>query len=203
MGLLSSSISITRYKVEGRLSEPLLDEIRKGLQKNIVSDIDKEPVEIKLGWTPLDHPFEPDFDRSDLVIGTDLFFSLRIDKKNIPAKTVNKYVAIETAKRLTESGREYISKNEKKMIKERVLHSLYLRIPATPNIYDILWKYEAGDLYFFSNLKSANEAFESLFFESFKLTVYRMFPFTHADLAADLSSRERDLLLTLSPTSFI
>ena len=46
----------------------------------------------------------------------------------------------------------------------------------------------------FSNLKSANEALETLFIKSFGLHLIRLFPYTTADLIAGLSDHERDLL---------
>jgi hypothetical protein len=54
--------------------------------------------------------------------------------------------------------KEYLSRNEKKQIKEDVTRELSLRIPATPNVYDVLWDYEKYSLWFFSTQKSANEA---------------------------------------------
>jgi outer membrane protein OmpU len=44
---------------------------------------------------------------------------------------------------------------------------LSLRIPATPNFYDVLWKYEEAELWFFTNQKSANEELETQFSQSF------------------------------------
>ena len=88
------------------------------------------------------------------------------------------------------------------MLKDHVINILSLRIPATPNIYDVLWNYEEKALWFFTNLKAANEEFESLFSRSFKLTLIRLFPYTAAQLAAGLSHAEQDALAKLSPTQF-
>ena len=78
----------------------------------------------------------------------------------------------------------------------------FTRIPATPNIYDIIWNYEEGVLWFFSNLKSANEELETLFTRSFKLSLIRMFPYT-AGLNAGLSGPDKDCLDQLKPTLFM
>jgi hypothetical protein len=103
---------------------------------------------------------------------------------------------------LAENGRDFISTSEKKLIKETVIHNLCLRMPATPNIYDLIWNYENGKLWFFSNLKSANEDLEDLFSQSFKLSLIRLFPYTSADVTAGLSDTERDILNKLSPAKF-
>jgi hypothetical protein len=88
------------------------------------------------------------------------------------------------------------------MIKDHVFNLLSLRIPATPNIYDVLWNYEDASLWFFSNLKVANEKLESLFAESMKLKLIRLFPYTIAQLTASLSDLELDVLAQLTPAKF-
>ncbi len=40
MGLLSSSVSITRYRVEGDLEKPVIETVAAALKKNSISEID-------------------------------------------------------------------------------------------------------------------------------------------------------------------
>jgi len=202
MGLLSSSVSITRYKVEGKLEEPVIEAVTRGLKKNILHEIDNNDAEKTSGWTSFNNPFKPDFSGSSFLIGTHFVFSLRIDKKSIPSKIIQKYYVLEITKKLAESNREFLSRNEKKLIKEHVINVLSLRIPATPNIYDLVWNYEENYLWFFSNLKTANEELETLFSKSFKLPLIRLFPYTMADLTCDLSDADRDVFLKISPAEF-
>ena len=202
MNLLSASISITRYKVEGRLKTPVLETVAAGLKKNAVSEIDGQSLEKAVGWTSFEKPYQPDFSGSTYTYGSYLVFGLRIDKKTIPSKMVKKHFMIESARRLAESGRQYLSRNEKQTIKDRVIDRLNLKIPATPNVYDIIWNYEDSVLWFFSNLKAANEELETLFLRSFDLTLIRVIPYTAALLASGLTDTEKDILLKLSPTNF-
>ena len=202
MGLLSPNVSITRYRVQGRLDDPVFENIKKALKKFAISDIDNDAVEKSIGWTSFEQPYKPEFEGSSYLFGTHLVFSLRIDKKSIPSKILKKHYAIEETKRLTESGRQFISRNEKKLVKEQILHFLSLRIPATPNIYDLVWDYEKGKLWFFTNIKAANEELETLFTETFKLSLIRFFPYTAAELEAGLSDAERDRLNRLSAVTF-
>lgn len=202
MGLLSSSVSITQYHVDGRLSEPLIETVAKGLKKFTVEDIDNESSDKAIGWACFNNPFSTNFDECPFLIGTYFTFSMRIDKKSIPAKIVQKHYALEMKKRLENSGREFLSKTEKKEIKDHVLNLLNLRIPATPNIYDLIWDYESERLWFFSNLKGANEELETLFSRSFKLKLIRLFPYSMANLTSPLSNTEKDALSQLTPTRF-
>jgi len=203
MGLLSSSVSITQYKVEGQLPAPVNEAVLAGLQKNSIIDIDNEADDLVSGWAAFENPYNAEFELAGVSIDTQFVFSLRIDKKSIPAKVLKKHYFIEIARRLTETGRDYLSKNEKSEIREHVKTTLSLRIPATPNIYDIIWNYEDGQLWFFSNLKSANEELETLFSKTFKLTLIRVFPYTMANLLAELAEPEKDRLAKLAPTAFM
>jgi recombination associated protein RdgC len=202
MGFLSSTISMARYKIDGKFEEQLLETVDEGLKKNMISEIDGKPVDKAVGWTSFENPFKPDFEGSSFSIGTYFVFSMRMDRKVIPAKVIKKHVAVESAKLLAASGRKYLSKNEKTAIKDRVINGLTIRIPATPNVYDILWNYEVAKIWFFSSLKAANEEFETLFAKSFKLTPIRLFPYTMAELTAGLTHAQRDVLSNISSTKF-
>ncbi len=202
MGVLTPTATISRYRVEGELQKPVLETAAAGLTKHAVQDIDGDPMEKIVGWASFEDPFKPEFEGSSFSIGEYMIFSLRIDKKTIPKKIVKKYIALEEAKVLAETGREHLSANERQMIKDHVVNVLSLRIPATPNFYDVLWKYEEGELWFFSTQKGANEELENLFGQSFGVTLIRLFPYTMANLTSGLSDRDLDDLAKLSPTSF-
>ena len=203
MSILSSSVSITRYQVQGKINKPIIENVANGLKNNTILDIDNQISDKAVGWTSFDKPFQPNFDGSSFVFGDSFVFALRIDKKNITAKVLKKHYTVEAAKRMADSGREYLSKNEKKLVKEHVLSKLCLRIPATPNIYDLVWNYENSMVWFFSNLKAANEELETLFSKSFDLSLIRLFPYTAAELASGLSDSQLDELQKISPTRFV
>ena len=202
MGLLSSTVSLTRYNVNGKFETSVTEAVLKGLQAFCITDIDEDDTDKSVGWTSWETPYQPDFSGSSFMLGTYLVFSMRIDKKSLPPKIIHKHYTLALEKRLTEDGRAFLSSNEKKLLKESVVQSLNKRIPATPNIYDIVWDYENSRLWFFSNLKAANEELESLFLKSFHLSLIRIFPYTGAYLLSDLSNVEKDTLSSLTPTSF-
>ncbi len=202
MSILSSTVSITRYQVHGKINTPISDYITNGLTSNTISEIDNQVSDRAVGWTSFEKPFQPDFEGSSFVYANYFVIALRIDKKIITAKVLKKHYTIEAAKRMAESGREFLSTNEKKLVKEHVISGLSLRIPATPNIYDLVWNYEDSIVWFFSNLKTANEELETLFAKSFNLSLIRLFPYTAAELSPGLSDSHRDALQKISPTQF-
>ena len=203
MGLLSGAVSITRYRVNGKLDDPITDTVYLGLKKNMLPDTDNDESLQATGWTSFQEPFSPSFEGSSFVFGNYFVFSLRIDKKTIPSKLVQKYMAIEITKKCQATGREFLSKNEKKMIKDYVISLLGLRIPATPNIYHVMWNYEASLVWFFSQLKGPNETLETLFKTTFGLTLTRIFPFTFAESYPAMAGFDLDLLTPLSPTNLL
>ena len=203
MSLLSNSVSIARYRVQGKINAPIIDHIADGLTKHTISEIDNQISDRSVGWTSFANPFQPKFDGSSFVYGAYFVFALRIDKKKIPPKVLKKHYTLAITKRMTESGRDYLSKNEKKMLKDHVISELSLRIPATPHIYDVVWNYDAAVIWFFTNLKEANEELESLASKSFNLSLIRLFPYTAAELSSDLSNSQHDALQKISPTRFV
>jgi len=202
MGLLSSSVSINRYYVEGKIKEPVLDTVKKGLEKHTFRENNDDPSNKITGWTSFNNPFNPDFNGSSFVIDELFVFSLRIDKKSVSPKIIRKFFFIESDKKLNESGRGYLTANEKKAVKEQVTDALFLRVPAVPNIYDVVWNYEKSMLWFFSNNRSANEDLEILFSTSFHQPLIKIFPYTAADILLGLTDKERDILSLLSPSKF-
>ena len=202
MGFLSSSVSIVRYRVEGDIDGSVMEAVQNGLKQNAMSRIEDEYAEISLGWTPFESPFDPDFDRFTFTFGNYFLFSLRIDKKNVPAKIIQKHTIIEIAKKLKESGREFLSKNEKTDIKDMVTEKLMKQIPSTPNTYDVVWDHEESSVLFFSTQKAANEELETLFSKSFKLRLIRLFPYTLVERSKIFSDQEKDKVLNLSSVNY-
>lgn len=202
MGILSASTSIATYRIEGQLDKPVLDTIRNGLQSNIIKEIDNDIDDKSVGWTSFFQPFNPRFDDASFMIGSYLIFSLRIDKKSIPAKVLKKHYQRQVEQKLAKSQRQFLSREEKKVLKEQVTQELNKRIPAAPSIFNLIWNYEDRWMWFFTTQKSVNELLESIFKRSFRVSLIRMFPYSMAELNIGLSNSQKDTLNQLSPTSF-
>ncbi|WP_028326069.1 recombination-associated protein RdgC [Desulfatirhabdium butyrativorans] len=203
MGLVTSNMAITTYRVESEPKESIIDAVYQGLSKYTILDIDGESIDKSIGWTSLDKPLDPDFSGSSFLVGSLFVFALRIDKKVLSPKVIAKQFQKEMSRKLKESGREYLNKGEKKAVKDAVIADLNRRIPATPRTVDVIWNYEANLVYFFSNQKTANEEFETLFTKSFEMNLIQMFPYTVAMLLGDLNPMETDRLHSLTPVSFV
>lgn len=202
MGFISSTHPLSRYYIEGRFEDSTMEAVREGLIQNAIPEIESEYDEISAGWTPFESPYKPDFETYSFIFSTYFLFSLRIDKKSIPPKLVQKHMAIEMEKKKQETGRDFLSKNEKAELKEYILDILMHRIPSIPNTYDILWSYEEQLLYMFSTQKAANELFETLFFKSFNHKPIRIFPYTLVEKLGKLTDSQKDRFISLSPLKY-
>jgi hypothetical protein len=105
-------------------------------------------------------------------------------------------------KKKEKSGRDFISKNEKTEIKEMVIDILMHKIPAIPNLYDVLWDYEKKNLYLYTTQKAANEFFETIFLKSFNLKPIRLFPYTIVETKSKFSNPQKDRVQTLVPLKY-
>jgi hypothetical protein len=202
MGILSAAASVTRYRVEGKIAAPIIATVSAGLKKNAISEIDNEASDKAVGWTSVYTPYQPNFEGDSFIFNSLFVFSLRLDLKSIPPKLFKKHFTLESSKRLLKTGRRFLARDEKQALKDKVVGDLARRIPSVPNVYDVVWNYEESVLWFFSNLKSANEELESLFRRSFNSSIVRIFPYTAAEMNAGLSDQEKDLFLKLSPARF-
>ncbi len=84
MGILSNTVSLTRYHIHGSLTKPVMDTVYQGLVGHTVKEIDQKPYEKSVGWTSFEKPYAPDFSGSSFMVGSFFIFSLRIDKKSVP-----------------------------------------------------------------------------------------------------------------------
>jgi len=203
MGLISSTHSISRYHIEGSFEKAVMDEVRNGLIENAIPKIESEYEELSAGWTPYESPYNPDFEKFSFIFGSYFLFSLRIDKKSIPFKLIQKHMAIAIDKKKQETGRDFLSKNEKTELKEIVLDVLMHKIPSIPSIYDVLWSYEEKNLFLFTTQKAANELFETIFLNSFSLKPIRLFPYTVIETKSKFSTAQKDRVLSLSPLKYV
>jgi recombination associated protein RdgC len=202
MGLISSTHSMSRYHIDGKFETTVMDEVRKGLIENAIPKQENMYEELSAGWTPYESPYNPDFEKFSFIFGTYFVFSLRIDKKSIPAKLVQKQMALAIDKKKEETGRDFLSKNEKSEIKELILDVLMHKIPSIPNIYDVLWSYEENSLYLYTTQKAANEFFETIFLKSFNLKPIRLFPYTIIETKSNFSNTQKDRVMNLTPVKY-
>lgn len=202
MPLLAASTPFARYLVQtSDITDNLRDKVFKGLTDNAMPVMESELDEIVAGWTPFESPYNADFNAHSITYGTDMVFSLRVDKKKVPAALIKKELAIAIEKKKSEQHREFLSRNEKNELKEMVIDTLFRKTPFTTEIHHVSWNSNTNELYFFAAAKAAKELFETLFFKSFDMKLVPLFPFSIANFKmGSLSAQDKEKLATLTPT---
>ncbi|OQY01660.1 MAG: hypothetical protein B6I26_03395 [Desulfobacteraceae bacterium 4572_130] len=204
MPFMSNTTSLTTYKIKEKLeTENLNKTIIEILEKHKINENIEDSAGKLVSWTSVETPYVPNFETSSVVFGASYIFALRVDEKKIPPSLIKKYCAQEQAKRIDYKEKKFLSINEKKRIKEKVIDELNAKILPTPNVYEVVWEYEKNKLYFFTTKISANEDLESFFGKTFNLNLIRIFPYTSIFLNSHLSSSIKDNLLNSEPTNFL
>lgn len=180
MGALSPSQTIIRYQVENAQKTDVLAMVLAGLKANAMPVIPEVEEEMVIGWVPFESPYIPDFEANPFQYNGVSLFSLRMDKKTVPAKVLQQQLTISFEKRKAETDREFLSKNEKAEIRELLYDSLLEKAPYVPHVFDFAWDHDLGLAYFYSTQKTAMEALETLFLNSFGCMLIRTIPYTQA-----------------------
>ena len=115
MGFASGSIGFKRFFVDGdvqqRVDEDLIDVLAK---KAIGADHVRASDKTEFGWITGQHILDSKFDFGKNAIADGLAFAMRIDTNKPPGDLVRGYQKQAETAMLEASGREFLSKSERK-----------------------------------------------------------------------------------------
>lgn len=201
MSLISGGITATRYRVTGDIPESLQSLIIEGIRKHRYPELEDTESTMVCGWTGFSEPYDTDYENEQsFFIMEYALFSLRIDTKDVPARLLQKHVVLESKKRLSGSGKGFLTKADRKEIKEAVFSMLFSKASLKPCVHNVLWDLAKNEVHVFTASKAALEDFETLFSKSFGLRAVRLFPYTLAEQM--LNPAENAAFLNLIPSSF-
>ncbi len=182
MGFLSATSSIVRLHakppknfdrsaIAGAVSEHAFRE----------HDEHGAPKPEAFGWVAIHDPFVSEFDTADLFFQQYLVVGFRFDTRAVPAKLAwmerrRAEDAYKVGQHLERLGRDTV-----RQIKEDVEASLLARALPSPKLFDCAWNLESEVVYFTGKLKSAREAFATLFRETFGVAPTPMIPYLAAE----------------------
>jgi len=176
MGLLKGSFTFSRFHVEGQLPQAFLNFINSRIKANSYKDSFKSTEEKNMGWVSLTDILDADFKKANYALGDYLIFSLRVDRKLIPAKLMKIKLMEEERRFLAESGKSRINKQMAEGIKEKVKLEMMTKLDAIPSFYDVCWAVGKNTLYFSSLSDNVADDFIDLFKKTFSLTLRRFSP---------------------------
>jgi len=180
MGILSTSLSLTRYKIVGNVPDALWPEIQTRLLKFSFRDIDNTADERSFGWVCFDNMLDPAWQTAPPEKGEYLTFALRLDTRRLPAAVLNKHFQLflnDYMADLKQKGIETISRQKKKELKDMVRAQLMAKILPVPAYFDVVWDMGKNIVYFASTRPKILELFEELFTRTFELHLEPQNPF--------------------------
>jgi hypothetical protein len=181
MGILSNTVSICQFKVVGEI--PDMDTfawVSERLTKNGFVSIDQGTEELSVGWvTPDDHRKNDFSVPSAFWRDNYLFFTLRQDKRSIPAALLKAYQKVAEEEFLFDNpGFTRVPKQKREELKESVRISLLARTLPVPSTCDAVWDTRSNTLSIASVSAKTVELFDNLFkktFEDFRLVAIHPF----------------------------
>lgn len=178
MGFLSATSSIVRLHAKPP------KKIDRTAVANAVSerafrerDADGLPKAETFGWVAIHDPLVTDFEASDLFFQQYLVVGFRFDTRAVPAKLAWMQRRRAEAEYKREQSLERLGRSTKREIKEDVESTLMARALPNPKLFECAWNLETEAVFFSGKLKSAREAFASLFRDTFGVAPIPMIPY--------------------------
>lgn len=169
MGFLSPSSSICYFQVSGTLDAQKLTQLPSQLAEEGFRSIEQSADELSTGWVESSSYDCSDFATPDTCWREQqLYFTLRQDRRRIPAALLKRQIDILNERFLAEKPTlNFVPKAEKEQIRERARTQLLARTLPTPSFYDVTWDTEQQLIRFCSLGQNAIDSFQGLFHQTF------------------------------------
>ncbi|WP_041720514.1 recombination-associated protein RdgC [Pseudodesulfovibrio piezophilus] len=204
MSILSASIGLTRYRVIEEVPQEILKQVPEKLQQFCFVDIDATADERSFGWTNIDDMLDMNWTQSPPEKAEYFTFGLRLDTRRIPPAVLKKHHTVALNKELAhnkEQGKNFVSRDRKKELKEQVVLRLRARTFPIPAMFDIIWNPTTNRIYLTTTNAKVCALFEDYFALTFDLHLEPLTPFF---MAMDILGEEAaPRLENLEPTIFV
>jgi len=190
MPFLKRSCPITRYRLLEQPTREHLQHAVEDLARHGFRSIDTLPDELSAGWVNFDDPTDSEWRTSAPERLAHLVWTLRMDKRSVPAKLVDVRTRLEIKKFLERRRAEiqekvlipFANKDEKAEIRDRVRLALLSQAAPVPNMADVVWITPANatpaEVWLCATTPALLEHFSFLFKQTFNLAVLPISPLT-------------------------
>ena len=204
MGIMSNTVSICHFRVQGELTgegllSDLFDRAPGLLAKQGFNSINETADELSLGWVETEDPKSTTF--NDCWRDRYLMFSLRRDQRKVPPALLKEHLEKAEAQFLADNlGYTRVPKLKKEELKEQVRLKLLAKSLPAPSVYDVVWDTEKNVVTFTTLSPKTVELFQDHFkktFEGLRLTA--LHPYERA--MSVLGDQDRRLLAQANKAS--
>lgn len=166
------SITFRRFFVRGRAPRRVEEELLRQLAARAIgADSIRTADHGEIGWVTGEHILDTEFDFGKNSIADGLHFALRIDTNKPPIELVRSYQKINERAMLQATGREFLSRAQRREAREQALSTLdsearsgtFRRMKQIP----VFWDLPRNELYFGSAGSGTIESLLLLFRETF------------------------------------
>ncbi len=201
MGLLSSSVSISRFSIKGALPSDYLEQYPLQIRRHGFRELDENSAEDRsVGWVNLLDVLDNEFIGEEFFKENFITLSLRIDVRKVPQKALKYYCMLAENEQKARLNKEYLAKAARQEIRERVYFQLLKRVIPQCNVYDMMWNLNQKTVVFSSQSNPVCEEFSKRFKETFGLSLIALFPYTLAE--KHLSENQLSQVEQTQPYSF-
>ncbi|MGB9625922.1 MAG: hypothetical protein ACPMAQ_13790 [Phycisphaerae bacterium] len=172
MAFASGPVTFKRFFVAGsapeRVSQDLLDRVaRRAIGKGSVAARDGSEA----GWVTGDHILDTQFDFGKNVIAECLYLAMRVDANKPPSEIVRSYQKMHEQALLEKSGREFLSRQERREAREAARDQAEKEAKAgrfrRMRQYPMLWDLARNQVYLAATAPAVVDRFAVLFQETF------------------------------------
>jgi hypothetical protein len=204
MGFAGSASSFTRFRILDPVPRDLWSHLPDRLRQFAFRDIDDIPEITSCGWVSFDDMLDSTWNNTPPQKAGVVVFSLRLDRRRIPAGVVKKHLALAVRsekEQLCRQDKNFISRERKKEIRKQVLLRLRGRFLPVPGEFNVLWLAEKNEVWFASIRESMIDLFLEEFLKTFELHLEQLTPY---NLAAIMLNEEKlSRLDHLEATQFV
>jgi hypothetical protein len=190
MGILSNTVNICNFRVEGDL--PPSTDLFQWASERLASDgfkpIDQGAAELSVGWVQVDDHRDSGFS-VPATFWRDhyLVFTLRRDQRRIPAALLKAYQQVAEHEYLSANpGLNRVPKQKREELRDAVRASLLAKTLPVPSTWDAVWDTRSGILTFTTLTTPIVELFETQFKKTFDgLRLVAIHPYARAEQVID------------------
>lgn len=145
MAFLSGPVSFQRFFVGGKLPRDVDDSFVRALARHAFGTSPAGRDGVQVGWIGPGHLFETEIAAERIAFGRFVVLGMRTDRLSPPANVLRGYIRMEEEAALSSSGREYLSKSERRAAREAALAraeqesrvGAFRRMSASPVMMDL------------------------------------------------------------------
>ncbi|MGA1825856.1 MAG: recombination-associated protein RdgC [bacterium] len=202
MGLISTSSSFCRYQVKDPVPKDYHEHYAQEIRRNCFREIEENSdIERSSGWVNIMNIFDTAFPGEEFFQDTFIALSLRIDTRRIPSHILRQYCTKAEEEKKADIGKNFLSKEDRENIRDRVKFQLLRKIIPTIRTFDMIWDIHKGEILFSSLNEKIGDEFQELFKKTFDCYALPLCPYT---MAQDmLTDEQKNMLEDISSESFV